>query len=53
VAGGRPLGSTARRLVLHQDLERLVIDAKRAGITFDDVLSALRKHWVKTEKRAG
>lgn len=53
VAEGRPLGSAARRLVLQHDLERLVIDAKRAGIALEEVVSTLRKHWLKTERRVG
>lgn len=53
VAEGRPLGATAKRVLLHDDLERLVIDARRAGITLEEVLAAIRKHWLKSERRAG
>jgi GntR family transcriptional regulator len=53
VAEGRPAGAAARRALLHDDLERLVIEARRAGITLDEVLTAIRKHWVKSERRAG
>jgi GntR family transcriptional regulator len=53
VAQGRPLGSTARHVLLHEDVERLVIDARRAGLTLDELLAALRRRWLKTERRAG
>jgi GntR family transcriptional regulator len=53
VADVRPTGAEARRLLLHEDLERFVVEARRAGITLDEALAALRRHWVRTERRAG
>jgi len=53
VAEGRPTAAPARRVLLQEELERLVIEAKRADVTLDEMLTALRKHWVKTERRAG
>ena len=53
VAEGRPAGAPARRLLLQDAVERLVVDGRRAGITLEDLLAALRKHWVKTERQAG
>jgi GntR family transcriptional regulator len=53
VADVRPTGAAARRLLLQDDLERYVIEARRAGVTFDEMLAALRKHWLRTERRVG
>jgi len=53
VAEGRPTGAPARRLVLQDAVERLVVDGRRAGITLEELMAALRKHWVKTERQAG
>jgi GntR family transcriptional regulator len=53
VAEGRPAGAPARRLLLEDAVERLVVDGRRAGITLEDLLAALRKHWMKTERQAG
>jgi DNA-binding transcriptional regulator YhcF (GntR family) len=53
VADVRPTGTAARRLLLQDDLERYVIEARRAGVTFDEMLAALRKHWLRTERRVG
>ncbi len=53
VAEGRPLGTAARRVLLQDDIERFVIEARRAGITLEEVLAAVRKHWLKSERRAG
>jgi GntR family transcriptional regulator len=53
VAEGRPARAPERRVVLQDDVERLVIEARRAGLTIDEIIAALRKHWGKTERRAG
>jgi GntR family transcriptional regulator len=53
VAAGRPVPTGERRLLLQDDVERLVIEARRAGVTLGEMLEAVRKHWLKTQKRAG
>ena len=53
VAEGRPLGAAARRVLLQDDVERFVIDARRAGITLEEMLAAIRKQWLRSERRAG
>jgi GntR family transcriptional regulator len=41
------LPSTAadRSNLLQRELEQLIVEAKRLGLTFDDVASAMAKHW--------
>lgn len=53
VAAGRPTNSTARRLVLDEDAERLVVEARRAGLSLQDIIAAIRGHWARTVRRAG
>ncbi len=48
VADVRPVATGARRLVLEDEAERLVVAAKRAGVSLQDVLTALRRHWTRT-----
>ena len=45
VAAWRPAASSARRAVLHDHLERLVVDAKRLGLDLGDVLDMIRREW--------
>jgi GntR family transcriptional regulator len=52
-AGGRPATASARRMVLEQETERLVVEARRAGLSLQDVLSAVRAHWKRTSSLAG
>ena len=43
-----PAGSAGDRTsLLKGDVERLVVDAARLGLTEDQVVSAVRKHWSK------
>jgi GntR family transcriptional regulator len=44
-----PSGSTGR--VLSDDAERLVIEARRAGVSLKDLVSAIRRHWAETAAR--
>ena len=37
--------SADRSNLLHKELEQLIVEAKRLGLTFDDVASAIAKHW--------
>jgi GntR family transcriptional regulator len=38
-------GSAARRDALDDSSERLVIEAKRAGVSFKELIAAIRRHW--------
>jgi Predicted transcriptional regulators len=50
VADHPPLhGSTDR--VLGEDAERLVIEARRAGVSLKDLVSAIRRRWAETAAR--
>jgi GntR family transcriptional regulator len=48
VGEGRQGTAAARRLLLERDAERLVVDASRAGLSLQDVLAAIRRHWGPT-----
>jgi DNA-binding transcriptional regulator YhcF (GntR family) len=51
VGEGREGTAAARRLLLEQDAERLVVNASRAGLSLQDVLAAIRRHWGPTIKK--
>ena len=34
-------------------IERLVVDARRAGVTLSELMAQLREHWSQTSRRAG
>jgi GntR family transcriptional regulator len=51
--GGRGAGAAERRRLLEDDAERFVIDARRMGLTLQDVLTAIRRHWTQTMRRSG
>ena len=53
VADLRPLSAAARRLLLENEAERLVVEAKRAGLSLQDTVAAIRRHWARTLRRAG
>ena len=44
---------SVRRLILDEDAERLVVGARRAGLSLQNVLAAIRSHWARTIRRAG
>jgi GntR family transcriptional regulator len=48
VATPRSSGAATRRTVLDGDAERLVIEARRAGVPLKDLLGAIRQHWSGT-----
>ncbi len=48
VAESRPGGSADRRAILEHDAERLVIEARRAGIPLKDLIAAIKRHWSGT-----
>jgi GntR family transcriptional regulator len=45
--------SRERRAELADEAERLVVEAKRTGLTLQQTLALLREQWVRTSKRAG
>jgi GntR family transcriptional regulator len=45
VARWRPVDSSARRAVLHDHVERLVVDAKRLGLDLGDAIDLIRREW--------
>jgi GntR family transcriptional regulator len=48
VGEGRQATAAARRLVLEQDAERLVVESRRAGLSLQEVVAAVRRHWART-----
>jgi GntR family transcriptional regulator len=46
VAHGRP-SSAARQPVIDDDAERLVVEAKRAGLSLHEVIATIRRQWVR------
>jgi len=52
-AGGRPATASARRVVLDREAEHLVVEARSAGLSLPEVLSAIRAHWKRTSSLAG
>ena len=53
VAAGRPATASARRMVLDEEAEHLIVEARRAGLSLQEVLTAIRAHWARTVRRAG
>jgi GntR family transcriptional regulator len=51
VAQGRPGGIAARRTLLEDDAERLVVEAKKAGVSLQHVIAAVRRHWNRLVRR--
>lgn len=45
IAAWRPVPSSERRGILHDHIERLVVDAKRLGLNLGDVLDLIRRAW--------
>lgn len=41
----RPVVSSVRRAVLHDDIERLVVEARRLGLNLDDLVDLIRREW--------
>lgn len=42
-----------RQSVLDDEAERLVVEARRAGLSLQDVLGSIRAHWTRTTRRTG
>lgn len=45
VGGPRGGGAAARKGVLDEGAERLVVEARHAGLTLEQLLQAIRRHW--------
>jgi GntR family transcriptional regulator len=48
VAESKPGGAASRRTILERDAERVVIEARRAGVPLKDLMTAIRRHWSGT-----
>jgi GntR family transcriptional regulator len=53
VSPSRPSSVSDRRAVLDEEAERLVVEARRAGLSLQDVIASIRAHWTRTVRRAG
>ncbi len=49
--GGRG-DAAARRVVLEEDAERLVVEARRHAIGLADLIAAVKRHWSRTVGKA-
>jgi GntR family transcriptional regulator len=45
VSALRPALSSVRRAALHDDIERLVVEARRIGLDVDDLVDMIRREW--------
>jgi len=52
VSSSRPSSASERRTVL-DEAERLVVEARRAGLSLEDVLASIRAHWTRSVRRVG
>ena len=52
-SGAHPSSPAARRAVLEEETERLVVQARSAGLALHNVIAAIRSHWARTVRRAG
>lgn len=56
---GEPIGRRARasggerRDLLEREAERLVVRSRRLGLSLQDVVEAIRRHWGRTVRRSG
>jgi DNA-binding transcriptional regulator YhcF (GntR family) len=53
VGDGTPADRSARREVLQDRSERLVVEARRAGVSLSDLLAAIRAHWTRIIHKTG
>jgi GntR family transcriptional regulator len=53
IAEPRVPGPAGRRELLEHEAEHLVVHAKQAGLTLQEVLAAIRQHWTPKSRRAG
>ena len=45
VGGPKGGGAAARKSILEHETERLVVEARHAGLSLDQLLQAIRRHW--------
>ena len=53
IASERTATAADQRAILDDEAERLVVEAKRAGLSLQDVITSVRAHWTKTVRRVG
>ncbi|HEY0284652.1 MAG TPA: GntR family transcriptional regulator [Vicinamibacterales bacterium] len=53
VSAALPATASDRRSVLDDDAERLVVEARRSGLSLQEVLASIRAHWTRSVRRAG
>ena len=53
VTSERREASADSRAILDDEAERLVVEAKRAGLSLQDVITSVRTNWTKTVRRVG
>jgi GntR family transcriptional regulator len=53
VGDGRAGVAAERRALLEGGAERLVVEARRSGLSLQDLIAAIRGHWAKTIRRSG
>ena len=47
VSDGRGSNAAERKAVLEEESERVVVEARRAGLSLQDLLAAIRRHWAR------
>jgi GntR family transcriptional regulator len=52
ISAGRATHPGSRRALPDEDAERVVIAAKRAGLSLDDLVAAIRKTWTRLVNRS-
>src|SRR5687768_16685369 len=53
ISSGRPGHAAGRKAVPEEETERVVVAAKRAGLSLDDLLAAVRRSWNRIVTRVG
>lgn len=53
IASGRADDAMARSGVLGDGAERLVVEARHAGVSLAELLAAIKRHWSRTIHKAG
>lgn len=51
VTDGEAGGDRGRRALLDDEVERIVIEGRRAGLTLREVVALVRRHWAETAPR--
>jgi GntR family transcriptional regulator len=53
VSGSRQTRGDVRQRLLEDEAERLVVEARRDGLTLSDLLAVIKRQWARTISRAG